>query len=183
MLVNEPGLGRRSRMRGRARRLFRVVAPGLRVRRASRFTVRLDATAASPALRLHLRLSEREAHEAAAALDRKAHAQVIAQLRNVMGPAFRAGLTTRLGRHLSAKAGAPVPPDRPAALAEKVAESMLGVLSAKLPESATALGQAAKDAAKGVTLSFEYRFPEKAALLTGDPAAPTMTIRPGWHRD
>jgi hypothetical protein len=183
MLVNEPGLGRRSRVRGRARRLFRVVAPGLRVRRTSRFSVRLDATAASPALRVHLRLSERESHEAAAALERKAATQVIAQLRTVMGPAFRAGLAARLARHLSAKAGVPVPPDRPAALAEKVAESMLALLSAKLPESATALGQAARDAAKGVTLSFEYRFPDKAALVTGDPAAPAMTIRPGWHRD
>jgi hypothetical protein len=100
-----------------------------------------------------------------------------------MGPAFRAGLAARLSRQLPAKAGAPVPPDRPAALAEKVAESMLALLSAKLPESATALGQAARDAAKGVTLSFEYRFPDKAALVTGDPAAPAMTIRPGWHRD
>jgi hypothetical protein len=183
MLVGEPGLGRHARLRGRARRLFRIVAPGLRVRRASRFTVRLDAAAASPALRIHLRLSEREAHEAAAALQRSAHTQVVAQLRTVMGPAFRAGLAARLLRHLSAKAGAPVPPERPAALAEKLAESMLGVLSAKLPESANALAQAAKDPARGVTLSFEYRFPEKAALLTGDPSAPIMIIRPGWHRD
>jgi len=183
MLVNEPGLGRRSRMPGRVRRLFRVAAPGLRVRRASRFSVRLDASATSPVLRVHLRLSERESHEAAAALDRKAHVQVIAQLRSVLGAAFRTGLAARLARHLSAKAGAPVPQERPAGLAEKLADSMLGVLSAKLPESAAALGQAARDVAKGVTLSFEYRFPDKAALVTGDPTAPSMTIRPGWHRD
>ncbi len=183
MLVNEPGLGSRSQTPGPAQRVFRIVAPGLRVRRASRFTVRLDATATSPTLRVHLRLSERESHEAAAALGRKAHAQVIAQLRNVLGPALRAALAARLMRHLSEKAGAPVPPARPAQLAGKLAESMLGVLSAKLPESATALGQAARDAAQGVTLTFQYRFSDRAALVSGDPSAPTMAIRPGWHRD
>jgi hypothetical protein len=76
-----------------------------------------------------------------------------------------------------------VPPDRPAALAEKIAESLLSVVSAKLPESATAFAQAARDAASGLTLTFEFRFAEKAALIGGEPAAPAMTIRPGWHRD
>ena len=104
MLVNEPGLGKPRRATGRARRLFRVAAPGIRVKRASRFTVRLDTTAAAPVLRLHLRLSERESHEAAAALGRKAYAQVIAQLRGVTGPAFRTALATRLTRHLAEKA-------------------------------------------------------------------------------
>jgi hypothetical protein len=183
MLVKEPGLGARPRHHGRARRLFRVVAPGLRVKRASRFTVRLDTTATSPALRVHLRLSERESHELSAALGRKQHAQVIAQLRVVLGAAFRAALTARLTRQLAAKAGAPVPPNRAAALAEKVAESVLSVVSTKLPESATALAQAARDAARGMTLTFEFRFADKPALVTGDPEAPTMTIRPGWHRD
>jgi hypothetical protein len=187
MLVNEPGLGRRARPgragRGSPRRMFRVVVPGLRVRRAKRFTVRLDASAAAPVLRMHLRLSEREAHEASAALAKNAQAQVIAQIRTVVGGAFRAALTARLTRHLAAKAGAAVPPDRPAALAEKLAESLLSVVSAKLPESATALAQAARDAASGVTLTFEFRFADKAALIGGEPAAPAMTIRPGWHRD
>jgi hypothetical protein len=144
----------------------------MRVRRASRFTVRLDTTAASPILRVHLRLSERESHEMAAALGRKAHPQVIAQLRTVLGAAFRAALATRLMRHLSAKAGRPVPPERPPALAEMVADSMLGVVSATLPEWATALAQAARDAAPGVTLTFEYRFADKASLVAADPAAP-----------
>jgi hypothetical protein len=183
MLVNEPGLGARSRIGGRARRLFRVTAPGIRVRRVSRFTVRLDATAVPPALRIHLRLSERESHTVAWALGKRAHAQVVAQLRTVLGAAFRAALATRLTRHLSERTGLPVPPARPPALADKLAESMLGVISQKLPESATALGQAARDAASGLTLTFDYRFADKAALVSGEPKAPTMVIRPGWHRD
>jgi hypothetical protein len=108
---------------------------------------------------------------------------VIALLRIVVGMAFRTAMGTRLARHLAAKAGAPVAPNRAAALAEKIAESILSVVSAKLPESATALAQAARDAARGLTLTFEFRFADKAALVAGDPEAPTMTIRPGWHRD
>jgi hypothetical protein len=186
MLVNEPGLGRRTpgrHQRHRSRRLFRVVAPGMRVRRAKRFSVRLDVSAASPVLRLHLRMSEREAHEISSALAKKAHTQVIAHMRQCVGAAFRTALTARLARRLAEKAGSPVPPDRPAALAEKIADGLLTVVSARLPESATALAQAARDAARGLTLTFEFKFTDKAALVTGDPAAPTLTIRPGWHRD
>jgi hypothetical protein len=183
MLVNEPGLGSRPGADGRVRRMFRVLAPGVRVRRRNRFTVRLDATAVPPALLVHLRLSERESHAVAVALSKKAHAQVIAQLRVVLGSAFRAALATRLARHLSEKVGLPVPPGRPAAMAAKLAESMLGVVSLKLPESATLLGQAARDAASGVTLTFDFRFADKSALVAGEPRTPTMLIRPGPHRD
>jgi len=60
---------------------------------------------------------------------------------------------------------------------------MLSAISAKLPTSATALAQAARDEARGVTMTFEFRFADKNALASGDPKSPTMTIRPGWHRD
>ena len=135
MLVKEPGLGASKRGR-RSRRLFRVAAPGLRIRRKKRFVVRIDTTAAAPVARLHVRLSEREAHEAAAALGKQAHAQVVAQLRTTLGPAFRAALTARLTRHLAAKADGAVPPDRPAALAEAMINGALAALSASLPASA-----------------------------------------------
>lgn len=182
MLVNEPGLGRRPQA-GRPKRLFRVAGHGLRVRRAVRFTLRLDAAAVPPALRIHLRLSERESHVMAAALGKKAHAQVIAQLRTVLGGAFRAALAHRLARHLSEKTGLPVPPSRPPELADKLAESMLTAVSQKLPGAGPTLSQAAKDAARGVTLTFGFGFADKAALASGDPRSPTLVIRPGWHRD
>jgi hypothetical protein len=182
MLVSEPGLGRRPQA-GRPRRLFRIAGHGLRVRRALRFTMRLDAAAVPPALRVHVRLSERESHMIATALGKKAHAQVIAQLRTVLGGAFRTALAQRLTRHLSEKTGLPVPPSRPAELADKLAESMLTVVSQKLPGAGATLSQAAKDAARGVTLTFEFGFADKAALTSGDPRSPTLVIRPGWHRD
>lgn len=182
MLVNEPGLGRRPKA-GRPKRLFRVAGHGLRVRRALRFTLRLDAAAVPPALHVHVRLSERESHVIATALGKKAHAQVIAQLRTILGGAFRTALAQRLTRHLSEKAGLSVPPSRPTELADKLAESMLTVVSQKLPGAAATLSQAAKDAARGVTLTFEFGFADKAALSSGDPRVPTLVIRPGWHRD
>src|SRR4029453_16479048 len=111
------------------KRLFRIAGHGLRVKRARRFTLDLDAAAVSPALRVHVRLSARESHMIATALGNKAHPQVIAQLRNVLGGAFRAALAKRLTRHLSEKTGLAVPPSRPAELAEKLAESMLTVVS------------------------------------------------------
>src|SRR4029453_4353026 len=105
------------------------------------------------------------------------------QLRMVLGAAFRAALAARLARQMSEKTGLLVPPARPPPVAEKLAEWVLGVISQKLPESATVLGQAARDAARGLTLTFDYRFADKAALVSGEPKAPTMVIRPGWHRD
>jgi len=182
MLVNEPGLGKHRHVGG-PKRLFRVVAPGIRVRRGVRFSLRLDASANPPALRIHLRLSERESHEIATALSKKAHAHVIAQVRHVLGGAFRHALAMRLTRHLSEKTGLPVPPSRPRELADKLAESMLNAISQKLPGAATTLAQAARDAASGVTLTFAFGFPDKAALISGEPRTPTMIIRPGWHRD
>ena len=61
MLVAEPGLGAPETGR-RSRRLFRVAAPGARPPE-ERFVVR-STRAAAPVAQLHLRLSEREAHEA-----------------------------------------------------------------------------------------------------------------------
>jgi hypothetical protein len=184
MLVGEPGLGRNRRPGSRrAQRLFRVAVPGARVRRARRFVVRLDASGTAPALRLHLRLSERESHEMAGALGKKALAQVVAQLRTILGPAFKAALATRLGRHLAEKAGVPVPPERPGALADALVNGAMTVVSARLPQSESTLAQAARDPARGVTLTFAFAFADKPGLLSGTPAEPALTIRPGWQRD
>jgi hypothetical protein len=182
MLVQEPGLGRRARTGG-ARRLFRISAKGLRVRRISRFSLRLDLAALPPAMRIHLRLAERESHAVAVALGKQSHAQVVAQLRNVLGAAFRSALAARLTQRLAEKAGQPVPAARSVELADQLAESMLTVVSQKLPGAATALAQAARDAARGVTLTFAFGFPDRAALISGAPRSPTLNIRPGWHRD
>jgi hypothetical protein len=186
ILVGQPGLGRRT---GGARvvpgrRFFRLVVPGRVVRRRrSRIIIRLDATAAQPALRLHLRLGERSAHLLSGHLAKNALPDALGVIRRLVGPVARRSVAARLARHLAKATGAAVPPTRGDELAGQVIESMLAVLSEQLPTKAAELAAAAKDPAPGLTLTFEFRFADKAALTTGKPEPPSLTIRPGQHRD
>lgn len=189
MLINEPGQGRTppatSAAAGRrlppGARMFRLKVAGRRIRATKRFVLGLDASGAAPVLRLHVRLSERDAHAAAEAVAKGQPTTVIANLKQIMGPAFEVALGRRLERHLAAKAGAPVPPGRPAALAKAIAEGAMTAVGAGLPGAGPRLAEAAKDPKPGITLTFDFRFSDKAALLSGTPGAPTMTIRGGRH--
>jgi hypothetical protein len=60
---------------------------------------------------------------------------------------------------------------------------MLRVLSAQLQGSAAAILAAIKDPASGITLTFVSTFADRAALQTGEPTEPTMTVRAGRHHD
>lgn len=190
LLVGEPGLGRRAlgprrgRASGSGRRLYRIVVPGSRLRRRlPRFVVRLDAVGAKPALRVHLRLSEREAHDLSGRLTRPAHAQVVAFFRGVLGPAARTALAKRLIRRSSRVPGAAFSPARAQALAGHISEAILAILAKQLPAAAASLREAARDPAAGLTLSFSFVFASRASLTSGMPEPPTLTIRPGYRRD
>jgi hypothetical protein len=76
-----------------------------------------------------------------------------------------------------------VPPERPGALADALVNGAMTVVSARLPQSESTLAQAARDPARGVTLTFAFAFADKPGLLSGTPAEPALTIRPGWQRD
>jgi hypothetical protein len=186
IMVGQPGLGRRvagSRVVP-GRRFFRLVVPGRVVRRRrSRIIIRLDATAAQPALRLHLRLGERSAHLLSGHLAKNALPDALGVIRRLVGPTTRQSVAVRLARHLAKATGAAVPTTRGDELAGQVIESMLAVLSEQLPTKAAEFAAAAKDPAPGLTLTFEFRFADKAALMTGKPEPPSLTIRPGQHRD
>ena len=108
---------------------------------------------------------------------------VIANIKQVMGPAFEAALAKRLERHLTEKGGTQLAPGRGEALAKLLSEGALAALASGLPGAAPKLAQAAKDPAPGITLTFEFRFADKNALASGTPGSPTMTIRGGRHRD
>jgi hypothetical protein len=187
MLVNEPGQGRTPAQGARqlrpGARLFRLKIAGRRVRRTKRFILRLDASGAAPVLKLHLRLSEREAHMTAESVAKGQQTAVVSNVKQVMGPAFEAALAGRLQRHLAEKAGGAMAPGRAAALAKLVSEGALTSFGAGLQGAAPKLAQAAKDPAPGITLTFEFRFSDKAALLSGTPGRPVMTIRGGHHSD
>jgi hypothetical protein len=76
-----------------------------------------------------------------------------------------------------------VPPARAAALGDTLVEAALRALSGQLAGASAAVLAAIRDPAQGITLTFTSRFPDRAALLTGKPAEPTMTVRPGFHHD
>lgn len=186
-LVNEPGQGRPApAKRGALRpgaRLFRLKIAGRALRRTGRFGLRLDTSSAAPVLRLHMRMSEREAHAAAEALAKGQPATVVTMLKGMMSPAFEAALAHRVGRHLARKAQAQFATERPAALANALATAALTAASASLSSTGPALAQAAKDPAAGITLTFEFRFSDMQTLLSGTPGSPDLRIQAGWRRD
>lgn len=186
LLQLPPGLGRPSpgtfRHRGPrpGQRFFRV--GGLR-RKVRRLALLWDTSAAQPVLRVHLRIGERAAHAIAAQLDKRAHAQVISTVRRLLGPAARQALAQRLGKLRALNTPTPVPAERRQAIAEALAEAMLTALSKELPAAGAALGEAARDPAPGITVTFAFPYPDVATLRDGAPGTPTVTIRPGQRRD
>jgi hypothetical protein len=188
VLVGRPGLGRRyplgSRPMAPGRRFFRLVVPGRVVRRRRpRLLVRVDAAATPLTVRLHLRLGERSSDVLSGHLTRRAFPDALAAVTRLVGPRVRRHLSERLVVRLRRALGAGVTPARAEALGAQLVEGLLRALSAQLPGSAPALLAAIKDPAPGITLTFVFPFADKAALETGRPGEPTMTIRPGRHHD
>jgi hypothetical protein len=180
-------LGGRPPLRSRAgglapgRRLFRVVVRGAPPRRRRpRVLVRLDVTRAQPTLLLHLRLSEREAHALSGLLARRAHVQVVAAVRRLVRQLAAGPLPTRVQR-VAGRAGVTLTPTQAATLARAIGERIVTGLASQLPTMAPALATAAKDPARGLTLSFQVPFADRAALAAGAPGAPTLTVRAGSH--
>jgi hypothetical protein len=182
MLLRNAGLGRRAA--GRGRRFFQVVTPGRhRRRRVRRFRLLLDTTSGAPVLRLHLHLGEQAAHTLAGQLGQKAHTQVVATFRRMLGPGARNALARRLTRLRALATPAPLTPQRAQVIADGVAEAMITAVAKELPAAAAALTTAAQDPASGLTLTFAFAYTNLAAVRDGAPGAPSLTIRPGTHRD
>jgi hypothetical protein len=152
------------------------------LRRRRRFALRLDLTSPRPVLRVHLLVGERGAHELAGHLEQRRMVQVLAVVRARLGPAMRQAMGRRLERILG-RHGVAQAPGAAQRLAEQLADAMIRTVSGQLPAAAATLAQAAKDPAEGVTLTFGFTFPDKAALGTAAPGDSTLTIRPGRHRD
>ena len=182
-LANAGRFGHRGWHRQPGSRYFRFHHRGRPLRRRHFFGLLFDLSAPQPVLRLNLTLSERDAHELAAHLQRRHLVQVVSIVRRLLGPAALAALERRIHRllakhNLTAAAGA-VP-----RLAQLLADGVLRAVSDKLPAAAAELAKAAQDPASGATLTFTFGFADRAALVAGTPASdPTVTIRPGRHRD
>jgi hypothetical protein len=174
------GTGRRA-----GARYFRFRHRGRALRRRHRhaFVLGFDLTAPQPVLRVNLLVGERDSHELAALLQRRQLVQVVSAVRRLLDPAAVGAMTARLEKLLT-KHGITAQAGTGRQLAEKLADGMLRTVSEQLPAAAQTLAQAAKDPAPGTTLTFTFAFADRAAVGAGAPAGePSVTIRPGTHRD
>ncbi|HST64026.1 MAG TPA: hypothetical protein VLM05_02460, partial [Mycobacteriales bacterium] len=200
LLLREPGLGRdgagRRHHHGQhyirpwaGRRYFRVrphvgggpaAAPGRKPRR--RISVGLSLTGAAPALRVRIRLTERQGHELLNRLDPAARqkapdaagalADLTGRLRTVLPPA----LVRRL-----VKAGVAADPAAAGPIADRVLAGILAAVSEFLGQRAHLLTAAVRDPAPGVTLTVTFAGITKQSLSTELPAG-QVSVVPGWGR-
>ena len=140
--------------------------------------MRLDLTSARPVLQVLLFVGERDSHSLASHLERRRMVQVVSIVRGLVGPAMRQAMARRLERMLGRR-GVTLAPGAGRRFAEQLADAIVRAVSQHLPAAGPTLAQAAKDPAPGVTLTFGFTFPSKAALGTAAPDTPTLTIRPG----
>jgi hypothetical protein len=109
--------------------------------------------------------------------------RVVAAFRRLIPALVERTLPARLMRQVQRMSGIPLTPDAAATLARTVGERMVAALAAQLRAMGPALTAATRDPAPGVTLTFEFGFADRAALVAARPDAPTLTVRPGRHRD
>lgn len=163
-------------------RVFRLKVAGLQLRRRRPFALRFDLTGDKPSLRVHLRVSERNAHLLVGHLEKQRHVEVVALIRALVAEPVRAAVATRLRRSLG-KRGITLAEGASARLATALAEGIVRAVAKQLPAAAATLTTAAKAPAPGVTLTFGFSFDSKDAIGRGEPGDPTLTIRSGVRHD
>jgi hypothetical protein len=185
LLVGSPKLGRPTpggarKTQPAGRRLYRLKVRGVPPRRRmARFVAHLDTGGPHPQLRVHFRLSEREAHGLAGLLARRAHSQVVATLRRRLDRISRERLAYLIRTVLLVPGWPKVSPEQAATMASVVTERMLVTAARQLPTMAPKLADAIRDPAAGVTLTFTFTFTGPLAIHSSD--AP-IVVRPGHHR-
>ena len=173
---------RTARRRGHRRRIVRVRARGRGLQRKSPVAIRLDLAAQQPTVRLHLWIKERRAHAMVGHLDAGRHRAVMAELTTAAGPPLRQAVASRLSRTLSRHQ---LTRDTSAAtaLSNQLFDGLLAVVAKQLPTLKATMTTAAKDPARGLTLTATFRFPSRDAIGVQAPETPTVTVRAGRHRD
>jgi hypothetical protein len=116
-------------------------------------------------------------------LSRNNPTEVVALFGRLLGPRVHEHVAGRLTALLRRAASGSVPATRGRQLATQVLEQVKTQLAKELATSQEALSAAAKDPKPALTLTFAFPFADAAALATGEPSAPSLTIRPGAHND
>jgi hypothetical protein len=162
--------------------MYRVVLPG-QGRRATarprkRLHVEFDSSSRTPAIRVHLRLSEREAQQLAEHLGRRDLPGAVAWLKHRYHRALPAVLTARLIAKGSQLTG--VTPSNQLAhdVALRMTEGVTQALSHHLKHRHREMAEAARNPAQGLTISFAFTV-DPAELARGEVRRPHVTVKPG----
>jgi len=172
----------RSPSRGRKRPLIRVRARGRRLRRKSPVSVRMDLSGSQPAVRLHVWVGERRAHAMSEQLQKQQHREVISSFKAITGPPMRRVVAKRL-RSMFTRRNMSRDEATLFNLTNQVFDGLVAALSKQLPTMAVSLATAAKDPAVGLTVTAVFAFESQDAIGKGSLGSPTLTVRPGKHRD
>lgn len=164
------------------KKLVRIRVAGRGVRKRSPVAVRLDVGGPQPTIRLHLWVSERRAHDMVAQLAKQQHREVLSVFRQLTGEGIRRHVGKRLGVILSSRSisrdGAVA-----TALSEALFDGFVAALATQLPGLVPTLITAAKDPAAGLTVTAAFTFASKDAIATAKANPPTLSVRPGRHRE
>jgi hypothetical protein len=168
-----------------AMRMYRVALPGLArrgtARPRKRLHVEFDSSPRTPAIRVHLHLSEREAQQLAERLSRRDLPGAVAWLKHRYHRALPAVLTARLVAKGGQLLGA-VPSNQLASdLALRMTEGVTQALSHHLGRHHHELTEAARNPAQGLTLSFAFTV-DPAELARGQVRRPRVKVKPGQGR-
>lgn len=183
LLFNQPGLGR-SPAGTVGRRYYRVATPGRPTptgRRVKRVGVRITVVGRRPVVRVHVRLSEREAVRVGALLAERADVRLVTMFRSlILGVADRS-LPGRLQGQAHRALGMSLSGEQARTLATALGERMVTAVAAQIRALGPTLAAATRDPAPGVTLTFEFGFADAAALAAGRTDPPAVSLHPGRH--
>lgn len=166
----------------RRKKMVRVKARGRRLKRKSPVSIRLDVSRSQPSLRLHLWLGERRAQKMSEHLQGQKHREVVSALQSMTGDPMRQVVAKRLTR-MFAKRKVTLAEGAVSALANQLFDGLVATVGKQLPSLAPTVSSAAKDPAKGLTITAAYTFASLDAIGKGEPQGPNLEVRPGRHRD
>jgi len=191
LLLGEPGLGRRPSIGGAAKgrprptpggRYFRVRAAAQRRKRPRRRRVLVRLEAATGRLRVIVRLSERQAQQILAKLERATPAgqrdlpSVLRMLKDVYGRTLPAVVAGRLIKH-----SVVARPGQARTVADRIVAGVTAGLSRFLTSNAAQLVAAIQEPANGVTITVAQNGLTKEGLGGGELPAASVGVRAGWQ--
>ena len=146
-----------------------------------RFLVQLDLSSAVPEVRVHLRLSEREAQHIASQLNPTSLPGVIGWLKERYERMAPTAFAHRLIKHGQRLLGIAVNPQTAEKLGAEMTEGLTRAVSKLVGTRQQELAAAVRDPAQGVTIMFTFAMPGAAGQSGKPMPEPSVTVRSGWH--